>query len=314
MGMNVQETMTSPLVWHPETAVEAWQLKQTYGSEAVYAAGGTLLRTHWESGAVRLPRHLINLSSIHGFNEIRVGEDGLVIGSQATLQACRTNTLLQRQYPMVTEAMRTIAAPSIRHLATVGGNIASVVGDSIPALLVYDASLVWFNGQDEQQEELADWLLAGRQKESKIDRVLLSLRLPLTGSLTEAATDQENNPIPNIKRFYAFHKVGRREAFTPSVVTAAVSGAVNESGKLIDLKIAVGGGQTVACRLEEVEQEVTGAIVDAALLQHVYARTQQCFEPREDVFASRDYRKKTAANLIVTELWKAIGGSTRQGG
>ncbi|RCW50341.1 FAD binding domain-containing protein [Paenibacillus prosopidis] len=313
MSMNVQETLTSPLVWHPQTAAEAWQYKQTYGIHSVFVAGGTLLRTHWESGAAPMPQHFIDLSAIRGLNEIRVGEEGLLIGGQSKLQECRTNPLLQRHFPMAVDAIRSIAAPSIRNLATIGGNIASIVGDSVPALLVYDASLIWYNGQTEQEEKLSDWLLAAGQSGYRNDRLLLSLKLPLKSETSRGDRD-ENSTNSKMKRFGAFHKVGRREAFTPSVVTAAVSGSITDTGLLNKIQIAVGGGQTIPRRLIEVEKEIVGTAVDGEMLRHLFDRALELYEPREDVFASASYRKQTAANLIVTELWKASGRFIGQGG
>jgi carbon-monoxide dehydrogenase medium subunit len=306
MSMNVQETLTSPLVWHPQTAAEAWQYKQTYGIDSVFVAGGTLLRTNWESGAAPMPQHLIDLSAISGMNEIRVGEEGLLIGAQSKLQECRTNSLLRRHFPMVTDAIRSIAAPSIRNLATIGGNIASIVGDSIPALLVYDAALLWYNGLSEQREQLSDWLLAAGRSGYRNDRLLLCLMLPHKSGMSKC-DEAENSTISNMKRFGAFHKVGRREAFTPSVVTAAIRGSTTDAGLLSEIQIAVGGGQTIPRRLTEVEKEIVGTVVDGEMFRHLFDRTLELYEPRGDAFASAAYRKRTAANLIVTELWKAGG-------
>jgi carbon-monoxide dehydrogenase medium subunit len=306
MSMNVQETLTSPLVWHPQTAAEAWQYKQTYGIDSVFVAGGTLLRTNWESGAAPMPQHLIDLSAISGMNEIRVGEEGLLIGAQSNLQECRTNSLLRRHFPMVTDAIRSIAAPSIRNLATIGGNIASIVGDSIPALLVYDAALLWYNGLSEQREQLSDWLLAAGRSGYRNDRLLLCLMLPHKSGMSKC-DEAENSTISNMKRFGAFHKVGRREAFTPSVVTAAIRGSTTDAGLLSEIQIAVGGGQTIPRRLTEVEKEIVGTVVDGEMFRHLFDRTLELYEPRGDAFASAAYRKRTAANLIVTELWKAGG-------
>ncbi|WP_082197957.1 FAD binding domain-containing protein [Bacillus sp. FJAT-26390] len=306
MGMNVQETMASPLVWHPQTAAEAWQLKQTYAADSIYISGGTLLRTHWESGIAAMPKHLIDLSAVRGLNEMRIGETGLLIGGQTSLQACRTNALLQRHFPLVSEATRTIAAPSVRHLATLGGNVASNIGDSIAALLAYDAEVLWYNGVTEQLAPLSEWLSAASDQGRSNERLLLSIQLPFESTEEEAArdTDDRTDSILKMKRFGAYHKIGRREAFTPSVVTAAIKGAISNNGNLEHIRIALGGGQTIPQRLEQLEMEIVGAAVDAKLLQHVYDRIPELYEPREDLFASAAYRKATAANVIVAELWK----------
>lgn len=308
MGMDVQETMSSPLVWHPQTAAEAWNLKQNFGIESVYTSGGTLLRTHWESGVAAMPQHLIDLSAIRGLNDSRIGEQGLLIGGQMSLQACRTNGYLQRHFPMVTEAIRTIAAPSIRQIATIGGNVASNIGDSIPALLVYDAEVNWYDGSAELLMPLPEWLQHANDSSRDNERLLLSLQLPIPeseGNSINDSDDDKKDSNATMKRFGAYHKVGRREAFTPSVVTAAINGSLTNSGVLKEIRIALGGGQTIPQRLGQLEKEIIEADVDSRLLQHVYDRILELYEPREDMFASAAYRKTTAANLIVTELWKA---------
>jgi len=307
MSMNVQEIMSSPLVWHPESAAEAWLLKQSYGQDGIYISGGTLLRTQWESGVSAIPRHLINLSAIRGLNEIKIGESGVIIGGQVSLQVCRTNAFLQRNFPLVTDAVRVIAAPSIRHLATIGGNVSSMIGDSIPAFLAYEAEVIWYNGLLEQQVPLSDYLLLADDPKQGNDRLLLSIILPFTQLMEEssARVDEEENAISKIKRFGAYHKVGRREAFTPSIVTAAINGALSPTGEIIELRIALGGGQMVPQRLEQLEEEIVGAAVDNQLLQHLYDRIVQVYEPREDLFATAAYRRITAANVITAELWKA---------
>jgi len=305
--MNAQEIMSTPLVWHPQSAAEAWLLKQSYGLEGIYISGGTLLRTQWESGVSAIPKHLIDVSAIRGLNEVKIGESGVIIGGQVTLQACRMNAFLQRNFPLVTDAVRGIAAPSIRHLATIGGNVSSFIGDAIPALLAYDAEVIWYNGVLEQRVSLSSYLLLANDPNQGRERLLLSIVLPFTQLREEssACMDEEEKAISKIKRFGAYHKVGRREAFTPSIVTAAILGAISPTGVLTEVRIALGGGQTVPQRLERLEEEIVGAAVDHQLFQQAYDRILQEYEPREDLFATASYRKITAANVIAAELWKA---------
>ncbi|CAM4268967.1 carbon-monoxide dehydrogenase medium subunit [Paenibacillus endophyticus] len=305
MGMNAQGSMAFPQVWHPQTAAEAWHLKQSFGTDSVYVSGGTLLRTQWESGVAAIPKHLIDLSAIRGLGEIRIGETGLVIGGQVSLEACRTHPIIQRHFPIVTEALRQTAAPSIRRLGTIGGNIASNIGDSLPALLGYNAHVVWYNGMEDLQITLSEWLkIAGMLH---TERLLLQIQLPFQADETLEGHEVEHlrSVISKTKRFSAYHKVGRREAFTPSVVTASVSGSLSEKKEVNEIRIALGGGQMIAQRLEELERELLGKVIDVQLLRHVYNRIMQLYKPREDLFASVSYRKTTAAHLIASELWKA---------
>lgn len=310
MDRSKQETMMTPLVWQPQTAADAWRYKQAYGLESAYVSGGTLLRTQWEAGTVQMPIHLIDLSRIHGLKEIRIGGSGLIVGGQTLLQDCRMNSLVQRHFPMVTESIRVIAAPSIRNLATIGGNIASLIGDAIPALLAYDATINWFNGVSEEHEKLTDWMSSSSEPGFRNERLLLNLEIPISQSEALVEAELQQDAISKKKRFSAYHKVGRREAFTPSVVTVAVCGSITETNLLHDFRVAVGGGQTIANRFHALEKEVEGCIVDEVLLRHLYIRVLELYEPRADLLASASYRKQAAANLIVTELWKAVSGHT----
>ncbi|MCA0754167.1 FAD binding domain-containing protein [Paenibacillus sp. N4] len=314
MTGSIHETPASPHVWQPKTAEEAWQCKQACGSEGIYIAGGTLLHTRWEAGIAAMPPHLIDISGIDGLNGIKIGEAGLELGSAVSLQACRNHPMLLRRFPLLTEAMRAIAAPSVRHLGTIGGNVLSIVGDSITALLAYDAALVWFNGQSEQTEKLTDWLPNAAVPGYTDDRLLLRIVLPLEGADDKQNRCTDLGAAGNKRHYGAFHKIGRREAFTPSVVTAAVLVTLSEAGEIETLRIAAGGGQTVPARLEEAEQDGIGKQIDTDLLRRIYERVGQIYKPQEDAFATSAYRKQTAANLIVTELWKAGGGIDGQGG
>jgi len=309
MGEHCIDNTEWPIVLHPELPSEAWSMKERYGSEAVYAAGATLLRTQWESGAAILPGYLIDLSRLPEIREIRVEGDWLVIGALATLSSFLGNYgLIEQHCPAVVTAIRDIAAPSIRNLATIGGNVLSGVGDSIPALLLYDVVLVWQDSHGEQEQELGDWLLQKSLYGSVDSRLLLRIHLPLTLTLPRLI---DNDPASSLRRFDRFHKVGRRESFSTSLVTVAICGWIDIEGKLADVRIAAGGGQSVPFRLREAERKLTGKLIDERLLGELYQDITRIYEPQGDLFASAAYRQKTAANLIVAELWQRGSGAGR---
>lgn len=147
MGAIWSEKPAPPGVYQPRSLQEAWELKTILGEGAVYVSGGTLLRTQWEAGTAPLPRQMIDLRNIAGMGEIGLAEDYLTIGSLVSLSQCRENRDLREIAPAVQEAARNIAAPAVRNLATLGGNISSGYGDILPALLVYDAEVASFDGK-----------------------------------------------------------------------------------------------------------------------------------------------------------------------
>ncbi|MBB3111262.1 carbon-monoxide dehydrogenase medium subunit [Paenibacillus phyllosphaerae] len=287
-------------VWRPLDAAEAWQLKRAYGDDAVYTAGSTLLRTQWEAGTARIPRHMVDLSRIASFQGIRRQQHEVIVGSMATLAELRRNPDIHAMFPLLTEAARNIAAPSIRNLATIGGNIGSLIGDTIPALVIYEAELIWFDGQQPAAQPILDWL-ESLDSPSSSERLLMQIRLPfpISDSPDGSTEASEYRPIA----FY--QKVGRREVFTPSVVTVAMQALLDETGRFTEVRLAAAGGQTRAARLERAESVLLDRELTPDLLAELYPVILDEYSPKGDPFASADYRKSTAANIIAAELWTA---------
>ncbi|MFC5648499.1 FAD binding domain-containing protein [Paenibacillus solisilvae] len=287
------ERLQSPFIWQPRSAEQAWQFKQSLGEESVYAAGATFLRTQWESGLAAMPKHLIDLGSVSGMRGVTASTKEVAIGAFTSMSVIRQDPLLLERFPLLIDAVRVIAAPGVRNQATLGGNIAAGVGDSIPALLAYDAKLVWFDGRNEITEPLADWLNNLLHLRAEPGRLLLQIRLP----------SEQEHPVPSVKGFSAYHKIGRRESFTPSLVTVAVNVWIDSNQRIAGSRLAAGGGQTIPHRLHASESLLHGKTIDAELLELLYEQLLLEYEPRGDLFASTEYRKRTAASLISTELW-----------
>ncbi|WP_338556206.1 FAD binding domain-containing protein [Paenibacillus sp. KS-LC4] len=302
MAMNEQTKPESPVIWQPGDAAEACALKAQLGEEGIFVAGGTLLRTWWEAGTARMPGHLIDISGLAAMQQSislvtsSSHRQNYQIGAAALLSEVRNDSYIKTHYSLLTTSMKNIAAPSIRNLATIGGNVLSRVGDVLPALLAYEAVLLWHDGQGEFQISLAQWLLEAQATAAWQNLLLLAIILPPV-DLTEQK---------GYSRVDVYHKVGRREVFTPSIATVAISALVSSEQHIADVRLAAGGGQTAPKRLEHTERLLKDGMLDRSLLHACYASVMEHFHPSGDLFASESYRKKIVANLIVSELWKVM--------
>lgn len=285
-----------PALYQPATLEEAWKLKRNLGERAVYAAGGTLLRTMWENGTAALPDVLIDLRGIKDFSGIRYDGDQLVIGALTDLSKCRSSAEIAAAAPALREAARGIAAPSVRNLATLGGNLACGYGDTLPALLVVEAELAVFGPSPVQWLPVAAWLADRWSGAYDPETILAGVRLPAAAAPGEGG-----------RRFEAYRKVGRREAFTPSLVTAALAGFTGEGGVLRGVRIAAGGGSGCPQRLGKAEALLEGRRLSAELLPSLCEAVHEEYAPSGDAFATGAYKTKTAANLIAAELWRLLG-------
>lgn len=296
-----------PHVWQPANLDELQTVKQRCGDKFKFVAGGTLLRTQWEGGIASLPPHLISLEQITEASGIFVEEDQLVLGALNTLNECASNPLLQR-FPLVQDAARAIAAPSIRNLATIGGNVVSGVGDAIPALLVYDAGFQWMTDAGVQVQSLSSWLAELKAGKHDPHRMLLAIQLPLSsGNGFDSAYQEQPSTL---KQVSFFRKLGRRETFSASLVTVAYHGIIGADGRWIEVRIAAGGGSGMAMRLYETEALLSGKVADiqqSSALSHAAASE---FVTYGDAFATDLYRSQATGNLLGGGLWEALNRSS----
>lgn len=295
-----------PYVWQPADLDELQLTKQRCGDKFIFVAGGTLLRTQWEGGIAAIPQHLISLERITEASGIFVEEDRLVLGALNTLNECAANPLLQR-FPLVQDAAKTIAAPSIRSLATIGGNVVSGVGDAIPALLVYDAKLQWITDAGIKVQSLSSWLAEMKTGKHDPHRMLLAVQLPRS-SANGIETACRKQPL-TLKQVSFFRKLGRRETFTASLVTAAYHGLIGEDGRWIEVRIAAGGGSGLAMRLHETEELLSGKVADIQQSTALSQAAASEFLTYGDAFATDLYRSQAAGNLLGGGLWEALGRS-----
>ncbi|WP_440109126.1 FAD binding domain-containing protein [Paenibacillus sp. QZ-Y1] len=291
-----------PTVWQPEDLEELQDLKNRLKGTYGFAAGGTLLRTQWEGGLVPTPEHMISLARLPNTSGVQFDGDQLVIGALTRLNPCATNTLIQ-QLPLLQEAVHTIAAPSIRNVATIGGNIVSGVGDTIPALLVYDAQLHWMTDQGMETRSLSAWLSGGTDGSRNPNDVLIAIHIPMKNA---SRVDIDSQPIPVAREISFYRKLGRRETFTASLVTIAFHGEVGADGRWKNVAIAAGGGSGMAMRLPESERLLRSGEISAMQVAALGTSAASEFLTYGDAFATERYRKQTAGNMLGAGLWEAL--------
>ena len=108
------------------TIQEAITLLGQYGEEARMIAGGVDLVGLMKNRVVS-PKALVNIKTIPGLDYIREDGTELKMGTLTSLRQLETSALIRTRYPMIAEAAHSIAAPQVRNMATVGGNLCQQV-------------------------------------------------------------------------------------------------------------------------------------------------------------------------------------------
>lgn len=109
----------------PTSVAEACALLKRHGSDAKIFAGGTHLTILMKQGLYQ-PQTLVNIKKIPEIKGLRFdAAEGLIIGALVTHRELETSALVKEKLPVLSEAEREVANIRVRHMGTVGGNLAS---------------------------------------------------------------------------------------------------------------------------------------------------------------------------------------------
>lgn len=90
--------------------------------EAKIIAGGVDL-TRLMRNEVVAPKVLVNIETIADLAYITEDAKGLKIGTLTTIKDIETSAIIRDEYNLLTQAARSVAAPTLRNMITIGGNL-----------------------------------------------------------------------------------------------------------------------------------------------------------------------------------------------
>lgn len=220
---------------------------------------------------------------LHKVPEMRqIAEDDQYIRIGA---ACTFTKVLKS--PLVPQIMRDavegIAAPAIRNVGTMGGNIGngSAKADSVLVEFAADARLVLASVQGKRIVAITEFYQGRKQLDLKENELITEILLPKAG-------------LDN----YYYKKVGARNALAISRVSFA--GIIQMDGDVIrHIAAAFGAVEGTVVRRKEIEAMLEGKTLSEA--KQLKAEFLKSYEKSIDPIRGRvsaDYRKTVCMNLL----------------
>lgn len=109
----------------PKSVAEACGMLKRYAGEARPYAGGAYLSIVMKQGLLE-PKALVNIKKIEALKEIRCDPaEGLILGALVTHREIETSEIVRQAFPILCEVEKEVANIRVRHVGTVGGNLAS---------------------------------------------------------------------------------------------------------------------------------------------------------------------------------------------
>jgi carbon-monoxide dehydrogenase medium subunit len=262
--------------YEPASLDEAVDLLSRYSSGARLIAGGTQLLTmmKMERG---VPQVLISLNKIPGLDAVRRTEQGeLEIGACATIHSLRHHPLVKADYPALAQACASFGSAQIEIMATIGGNLCngSPASDTIPALLVFDASLVIVGPQGARRLPAGEFFQGPGKVNLQPGEILEKIVLP----------------APPAGSASAFFKISRVSA---DLAKASLGILLSKDGNRIGIcRLAYGSVAPTAMRLPQVEQVLRGQEITDDLLAQAGKLAGESISPIDDVRSTAWYRRQ----------------------
>ena len=266
--------------YSPESLDEALSLLAEL-ENATPVIGGTDLMIAMRNG-VSVPSHVVDLNEIPELNYVKEEEGIIRIGATATHSQVANSPLVAGIHSLVDSVSR-IGSPQIRNRGTITGNIcnASPAADSAPPLLVHMAEVEIQSLDGRRTIPIADLFTGPKINSLEPGELLIEIRIP----------------VPPAGSASSFKRIGRRKAFTLSVVSAAAYIQM-EGETCTDAKVAFGSVAITPIRVPEAENLLTGSKLDEETINAASKAVYEAVKPITDVRGTAEYRKDMCPVLM----------------
>lgn len=235
-----------------------------------------------------LPPVILDLNRVAELEFVRSENNALIAGARASwtslLAACETTL------PEFARILTIFGAPQIRHVGTLGGNIAnaSPIADSLPCLYVLGATLVLASAAGRREVDINDFYLGYKQLDMKPGELIAEIRIPL----------------PAADELFRLYKVSRRRDLDISTFTAAIRMRVVDDA-IASAKIAFGGVGPIVLRAPKTELFLVGQPLNEETICGAGDLASAEITPISDVRGTVDYRRQLARNVLQKFYYQA---------
>ena len=233
----------------PKNLNDALNLLSSKEKNIHIIAGGTdvVPGLNQESNRFKDIRLLIDINRIPEVKGIHSDKGKISIGAAETFSDILQNETVEKKFPLLWKAVSTIGSVQIRNRATIAGNFVNNApcADSVPVLLVYNATIEIESQSSKREIGLNDFLSAPYKTKLNADEIVTRI----------------NIPFPSNEFKGDFYKLGRRRAVAISRITLAL--LMNSNDKIInEIRIASGAVTPIGTRFFDLEKFAKGKKAD----------------------------------------------------
>ncbi|MEP6570173.1 MAG: FAD binding domain-containing protein [Acidobacteriota bacterium] len=315
----------------PREIAEAVKIMAGSGPEGQFVAGGTDLYPNMKRRQ-QTPRTVISVMRVPELNQITGdGKSGIRIGASVTLTDIVEHPLINRDYPVIAHAARTISTPILRNMGTIGGNLLLDTRCNY-----YDQNYEWRKGINFCLKKDGDvcWVAPGSSKcwavqSSDLVPVMVAIgaKFRLASTLGERMIDAagfyNDDGIDYLKKRpdellvdihlpptggwrASYQKLRRRGAFDFPVLGVAAYVQVDHAGSVRDAKLVLGGIAPSPVEVKEAGAALIGQPLDA---DHIHAAAEAAYvkaRPLDNTDFVMNWRKQMTRQYTLRALQELV--------
>ena len=287
----------APFSYHaPASVREAVSMLEEFGDRGRILAGGQSL-FQLMNFRVAKPENLVDINPVSELDYIRSDNGALAIGARTRQSMLERSREAAERAPLMVEAVKNVAHPSVRNRGTVGGSVAYAdPASELPAVvLAMDGEVVISSSRGERTLSAAEFFQGPYTNACSADELLTEIRLPEWPDGTG----------------HAFLEFRRKHGSYALVGTAVL---VHLDGENIDrVAISLCGVDETPVRARKAEELVAGNSPSEEVFEEAAEAAAPDLNPLPDPKGSREYRRKLAKVFIRRVLDLAVRRAKGEG-
>ncbi len=274
----------------PSSIAEAVALLAKHKDEAKILSGGQslipLMRFRFAQPSV-----LVDINGIKGLDYIEEKGGAVRIGALVREADLEASKVVQKRFPIILDAVKTIADPSVRNRATLCGNLAhgDPANDQPAVMLALGAQLVVQGRSKERVLPITSFFVATLTTALGPDEILKEVRIP----------------IPPANSGGAYLKLERRVGDF-AIVAAGCQITLDRSGKIATAGIGLTNVGAVPIKAVAAEQFLAGKDPTEANFTQAGELAQKATNPSSDNRAPAEYKRAMVKELTIRGLRRAV--------
>ncbi|MCL5075223.1 MAG: xanthine dehydrogenase family protein subunit M [Chloroflexi bacterium] len=275
----------------PASLAQTLQLLDEYPQMRVLA-GGTDLLVKMKAGKLDAA-YLMDIKRVEGMSGI-FDEGSLVIAAATPLSAIEKSTKVKEEYVALFEAVRSMAAPAIKNMGTIGGNIcnASPAADTAPPLIAFGAEFTLRSINGERSVPAEEFFIGPGVTVLSPKELLIEINIPPLSTNTGSS----------------FLKIGRVSADIAKINVAVV---LRRQGDMCQsCRIVFGSVAAKPIKVKGAEEVLEGKKLNSHTLKETADRASEEIDPITDIRSSAEYRRELCRYLTeeaVQLAWERAG-------